>query len=92
MVLSGGGESPLPVVSTAKEFIGVDVGVRTSVARSDGYRGRICAVLKRQRNRPRWTKNEASTGALKPVPEAIACPRGPPCGVRGTAHGQRRSS
>jgi hypothetical protein len=43
---------PLPEVTPVKEFIGIDVGVRASVARSDGYKGPdLRPVLKRQRNR-----------------------------------------
>jgi len=43
---------PLPKVTPVTEFIGVDVGVRTSVARSDGYQGPdLRPILKRQRNR-----------------------------------------
>ncbi len=43
---------PLPEVIPVKEYIGVDVGVRISVARSDGYKGPdLRPVLKRQRDR-----------------------------------------
>ena len=43
---------PLTEVAKAKEWVGVDVGVRASVTRSDGYRGPdLRPVLKRQRNR-----------------------------------------
>lgn len=43
---------PLPAVVPVKEFIGVDVGVRAAVIRSDGYQGvDLRPILKRQRNR-----------------------------------------
>lgn len=43
---------PLPETNPVTEWIGCDVGVRTSVSRSDGYRGPdLRPVLKRQRNR-----------------------------------------
>jgi transposase len=43
---------PLPEVTPARTFVGVDVGVRASVVRSDGYRGPdLRPILKRQRNR-----------------------------------------
>ncbi len=43
---------PVPAETPAKEFIGVDVGVRASVARSDGYTGPdLRPTLTRQRNR-----------------------------------------
>ena len=43
---------PLPDVKPVKEYIGVDVGVRASVARSDGYKGpSLTPILKRSRAR-----------------------------------------
>ena len=43
---------PLPEAVPAKEFIGVDMGVRASVTRSDGYQGPdLRPLLKRQRDR-----------------------------------------
>jgi len=49
---SGGGEIPLPAVSPAKEFIGVDIGVRAAVTRLDGYKGpALRPVLPHSRDR-----------------------------------------
>jgi len=43
---------PLQQEAAAKEWIGVDIGVRASVTRSDGYQGPdLRPILQRQRNR-----------------------------------------